>query len=376
MLEEKMAATGLDYKVASGGGRMYVTMDRYDSEWNIVKRGWDSMVHGTIDAAIVPELGTNGYTGMYTSMSEWRNACRECFPDKNDQTYPPFVVVDGAGAPIGKVKDGDIFINTNYRGDRAIEISRAFTDPTLKNFDRGTVPDADYYGMLIYDNDQGIPKKALCPNPDIKNVLSEFMIASGVKMYAVSETHKYGHVTFFWNGNRSGYLNESMEKYEEVPSDPATPEQISAAPAMKCVEITDKLVAALGENAHKFYRINYANPDMCGHTGLIEETTQSIVTMDAQVKRVVDATLEKNGAVMIMADHGNCEVMIDKKGGIVTSHTTNPVPFLVIDPSNSFKVDVKGIKRPALTNVAATVCSMLGFEAPAMYERTMAAPTA
>ena len=134
------------------------------------------------------------------------------------------------------------------RGDRALEISRAFTDPTLKNFDRGTVPEADYYGMLIYDNDQGIPKKALCPNPDIKNVLSEFMIASGVKMYAVSETHKYGHVTFFWNGNRSGYLDESMEKYEEVPSDPATPEQISAAPAMKCVEITDKLVAALGES--------------------------------------------------------------------------------------------------------------------------------
>jgi 2,3-bisphosphoglycerate-independent phosphoglycerate mutase len=371
MLEEKLAATGMDYKVASGGGRMYVTMDRYDSEWNIVKRGWDSMVHGSIDAAITPELGTNGYTGMYTSMSEWRTACRECFPDKNDQTYPPFVVVDESGAPIGKVKDGDIFINTNFRGDRALEISRCFMDPSLKAFDRGVVPNAEYYGMLIYDNDVGIPKKALCPNPDIKNVLSEYMIASGVSMYAVSETHKYGHVTFFWNGNRSGYLNESMEKYEEVPSDPATPEQISAQPAMKCVEITDKLVAALEENKQKFYRINYPNPDMCGHTGLIEETTQSIVTMDAQVKRVVDATLAKNGAVMVMADHGNCEVMIDKKGGIVTSHTTNPVPFFLIDPSNQFKVDVTGLKRPALTNVAASVCSLLGFESPAAYERTM-----
>jgi 2,3-bisphosphoglycerate-independent phosphoglycerate mutase len=373
-LEEKLAAAnskGLDYKVASGGGRMYCTMDRYEADWNIVKRGWDAMVHGTIDGSIVSELGTNGYTGMYKSMSEWRTEVRKCFPDKTDQNYPPFVIVDEAGNPDGKVNDGDLFLCTNFRGDRALEISRAFVETDLQGFDRGRVPKCDYYGMLIYDNDVGIPKKSLCPNPSIKNVLSEFMIQNDVPMYAISETQKFGHMTFFWNGNRSGYFDESKEKYVEVPSDPVTPEHIMKEPAMKCVQIADELVGAIKEGKYKFYRVNFANPDMCGHTGLVEETSQSIGIMDAQVKKVVDATLEKDGVVLITADHGNAETMKDKKGAAMTSHTTNPVPLFLIGKSG-VTLDTTGVVRPALTNVAATICTLMGFEAPAIWDRTLA----
>jgi 2,3-bisphosphoglycerate-independent phosphoglycerate mutase len=376
MLENKLAeAAGIsgggDYQVASGGGRMYCTMDRYEADWNIVKRGWDAMVHGSIDGSIVSELNTNGYTGMYKSMSHFREEVRKCFPDKSDQNYPPFVIVDESGSPVGKVNDGDIFVCTNFRGDRALQISRAFVQEDLQGFDRGRVPKCEYYGMLIYDNDLGIPKKSLCPNPSINNVLSEFMLKNDISMYAISETQKFGHMTFFWNGNCSGYLDKSKEKYVEIPSDSVTPEHIMSAPAMKCVEIADELVGAIKENKYKFYRVNFANPDMCGHTGLVEETSQSIHMMDAEVKKVVDATLEKDGIVLVTADHGNAETMKDKKGVTMASHTTNPVPMFLIGNSG-LTFDTTGVARPALTNVAATICTVLGLEAPAIWDRTLA----
>jgi 2,3-bisphosphoglycerate-independent phosphoglycerate mutase len=381
MLEDALAqaessGSGFSYRVGSGGGRMYVTMDRYNGDWNIVKRGYDSMVHGKHDETIVPELGKNGYTGYYKTMSEWRDAVGTCFPDKTDQNYPPFVCVDDEGTPAGKIGDGDIVINFNYRGDRAIEISRAFTEgDEFSDMDRGVAPKVDYYGMLIYDNDVGIPKQSLVPNPEINNVMSEYLVASGVSMYAMSETHKYGHVTFFWNGNRSGYLDTSLEKYEEIKSDPATPEQIAKKPEMKAPEIADAMIAALETGKFKFLRANFANGDMAGHTGLIAETTQSVSIMDKAVGRVLEAVRAKGGTTLIVADHGNCEYMKDKKGGLVTSHSCNPVPFVIDDPSHdgSYQVSTEGIAEPGLTNVAATVCNLLGYEAPEQYQKTLLA---
>mmetsp|Transcript_64667 Transcript_64667/g.173203 ORF Transcript_64667/g.173203 Transcript_64667/m.173203 type:complete len:562 (+) Transcript_64667:62-1747(+) len=381
MLEDALAqaeasGSGFSYRVGSGGGRMYVTMDRYNSDWNIVKRGYDSMVHGKIDESIVPEVGKNGYTGYYKSMSEWREAVGASFPDKSDQNYPPFVIVDADGNPTGKIGDGDIVINFNFRGDRAIEISRAFIEgDDFKDMDRGVAPKVDYYGMLIYDNDVGIPKQSLVPNPEIHNVMSEYLVASGVTMYAMSETHKYGHMTFFWNGNRSGYLDTSLEKYEEITSEPATPEQIAKNPAMKAPEIADAMIAAVESGKFKFLRANFANGDMAGHTGLIAETTQSVSIMDKQVGRVLEAVRAKGGTTIVVADHGNCEYMKDKKGGLVTSHSCNPVPFLIDDASGAapFEIDTTAIAEPGLTNVAATVCNLLGYEAPEQYEKTLLA---
>lgn len=243
---------GLDYKIASGGGRMYCIMDRYESDWNIVKRGWDAMVHGTIDKAIVSEL-SDQYPGFFKSMKEWSDCVIPLFPNKLDQFYPPFVVVDDENKPVGKVNDGDVVICFNYRGDRAIEISRAFTESEEKfrgedgkgAFDRGVVPKCEYYGMLIYDSDQMIPKKSLAPNPDIQKVLSQYLLANDVASFAVAETHKYGHMTYFWNGNRSGYVNEALEKYCEVASLPATPEQLMLRPEMECVGIADATLEAI-----------------------------------------------------------------------------------------------------------------------------------
>jgi 2,3-bisphosphoglycerate-independent phosphoglycerate mutase len=212
-LETFLASTGKDYKIASGGGRMYVTMDRYEADWQIVKRGWDAMVLGEISES-------NAWTGKFHLTKEAIEAARIQFPKKTDQDYPPWVITDlEMKSPIGLISDGDTVINFNFRGDRAIEISRAFEDgPDFdqKYFARRKIPKVDYYGLLIYDNDKAIPRRALCPNPDIQNVLTSYLCAAGVTQYAVSETHKFGHVTYFWNGNRSGYFDPAKELYEEV----------------------------------------------------------------------------------------------------------------------------------------------------------------
>eukprot|EP00398_MALV-I-01_sp_L67-1_P000623 gene623-112_t len=418
---------GCDYKIASGGGRMYCIMDRYEADWDIVKRGWDAMVHGTIDKSITPEI-SDKYSGRFKSMDDWSKCVVPTFPDKQDQFYPPFVIVDDNDKPIGAVEDGDVVICFNYRGDRAIEISRAFTETEEQfregadsAFDRGKVPKVDYYGMLIYDSDKMIPSKSLAPTPDIKDVLSEYLLANGIKSFAVAETHKYGHMTYFWNGNRSGYVNApyqyfnqqnsmwlrkhkecescsaqakksleyarrhfagkreknevpspiprypqqgspcQLEKYCEVASKPATPEQLELRPGMEAEGIADDIIKALNSGeGFKFLRLNFANGDMCGHTGLIPATTT-----------LIDAITEQNGAVIVTADHGNCEEMLDKKGKPMTSHTKKPVPFWIHDKNAKYVIDTTGIERPGLANVAATVCNMFGFQAPTQYHKSL-----
>jgi len=370
-LKESCTASGMDYRIASGGGRMYVTMDRYGADWNIVKRGYDAMVHGIIDPAIVPEISEK-YKGVFKDAEDWWNTVTVAFSDRDDQFYPPFVVVDDAGEPIGAVRDDDVVINFNFRGDRALEISRAMTEPDFQEFHRGNHPSVDYYGLLIYDTDKMIPKNSLCPNPKIFDVLSQYMLGSGITSYACAETHKFGHMTYFWNGNRSGYMDESRELFEEVPSKPATPEQISKEPAMAAEAVTDRVLAAIEGGKYKFLRLNFANGDMCGHTGLIAPTTRTVEIMFQQIERLVTAITERNGAVIITADHGNCEQMM-KKGKPLTSHTLHPVPFIIIDPScqESYRIETGGIAAPGLANVAATVCNILGFEAPAKYHPSL-----
>ena len=295
------------------------------------------------------------------------------FPKKTDQDYPPWVIVDDSGAPVGKVEDNDIVICFNYRGDRAIEISRAFEEGS--NFDssafvRKRVPKTDYYGLLIYDNEKMIPSKSLCPNPVINNVMTEYLLSAGVTQYAVSESHKIGHVTFFWNGNRSGYLAPNLELYEEVKSEDN--DSIVTNPSMRAREIKEKCMIALESGKWKFARVNFANGDMVGHTGLIPQTVEAVKVLDEVVGELVELNKRLGGITIITADHGNCEEKIDEKGNMKTSHTLNKVPFIVVDPHAKYTIDSTLVEQPAgLTNVASTMINLLGYEKPESYRKSL-----
>ena len=248
-LEEvlKSLPAGVDAKIASGGGRMRVTMDRYEADWKIVERGWKAHVLGE-----APHSFKDAKTAVETLRGSGDAAV-------SDQWLDPFVIVDDAGVPVGTVEDGDAVVLTNFRADRVIEISKAFEYADFTAFDRVRWPKTRFVGMMQYDGDLKLPARYLVPPPAITRVSGELLAASGVSTFACSETQKFGHVTFFWNGNRSGYFDESLETYVEIPSD-AVP--FNEAPDMKAREITEAGKEALLSKKFKMVRINYANPDM------------------------------------------------------------------------------------------------------------------
>lgn len=362
-LEDKLAhinqARGLDYRIASGGGRMHVTMDRYNSDWGVVKRGWDAHVRG------IPET-TEDYPGYFGSAEEAILKARECFPQKNDQVLPSFVIVDSDNNPVGKMKDGDSVVFFNFRGDRAVQITRAFEEEDFSDFDREYFPRVNYAGMLEYDGDLKIPKQYLVPPPLIRQTLSEYLCAENVTQFACAETHKYGHVTYFWNGNRSGYIKEDIERYVEIKSLPT--ETIVDQPEMKAKEVCDEVVSALESDQYDFVRVNFANGDMCGHTGVIEAATAGVEVTDLMVGRLKDTIAKLGGVMLVTADHGNADEMIDKKGDVKTAHTLNPVPFYIWDPSfdDSYELN-PDVEEPQLANIASTILFFLGFDKPENY---------
>lgn len=355
-----------DVRIASGGGRMKITMDRYDANWHMVELGWRTHV-----------LGEGRY---FASASEAVKTLRS-ETGAIDQDLAPFVISDAEG-PVGTVKDGDSVIFFNFRGDRAIEISKAFeSDSSFDKFDRVRVPCVFYAGMLLYDGDLHIPAHYLVNPPEIKNTMSEYFGAAGIKQYAVSETQKFGHVTYFWNGNRSGKFSDELEVYEEVLSDIVPFEQ---RPWMKCAEITDKLIIALRSGEYKFLRCNFPNGDMVGHTGNLAATKISVAALDLMLARILPVVDELHGVALITADHGNADEMYetDKKTGqpkaakngsfkAKTSHTLNPVPFIIYDNYYKDKYKVIPSDSYGLANVAATTAVLLGYEPPVMWERTI-----
>ncbi|GIQ86640.1 phosphoglycerate mutase, 2,3-bisphosphoglycerate-independent [Kipferlia bialata] len=358
--------TGVPAMIASGGGRMHCVMDRYGSNWSIVERGYNHIVHGKVDEA---EL-VSGYKGYYTSAEEAITHARELFPEKQDQFNPPFVCVDADNKPLGPVRDGDAVVNFNFRGDRAVQITKAFEAPegAFDHFDRGVIPACLYAGILEYDSEAGIPKTYLCPPPSITRVLSEYLCAAEKKCYAIAETHKYGHVTYFFNGNRSGYINEEIESYNQIVSEPN--EMIEGHPEMMAEEVTVDLVAAIESGKWDFVRVNYANPDMVGHTGNFDSEVRCVKFLDQCMKRVLAAVEKMGGVLMLTADHGNGEEMMDKKGKPKTSHTTGAVPFAIFDPKyqNEYKVDTTGIETPGIASIASVTMNLLGYKQPEFYE--------
>ena len=360
-------ANGIDVCIASGGGRMQVTMDRYEANWGMVELGWKTHVLGE----------GRFFDSAEDAITAYRNEFKVI-----DQDLPPFVIAKD-GAPVGTINDGDSVIFYNFRGDRSIEISKAFESGTdFDKFDRKRVPSVLYAGMLEYDGDLHIPSRYLVNPPEITNTMTEYLVGAGVNELAISETQKYGHVTYFWNGNKSGKFSEELETYIEIPSDVVPFEQ---RPWMKCAEITDKLIECLKSGKYKYLRVNFPNGDMVGHTGSFLATECSMEALDLQLARILKVVDELHGAAIITADHGNADEMyeIDKKtkGPKVekdgsfkakTSHTLNPVPCIIYDnfTANGYKVKL-GREDFGLSAVAATTVNLLGYEAPDIWDESM-----
>ena len=343
---------GCDYAIASGGGRMQVTMDRYEANWGMVEKGWRTHVQGE----------GRLFASAKEAIETYRNETG-CI----DQDLPAFVIArdDKALAPIA---NGDSVILFNFRGDRAQEISLAFDRKDFDKFDRPGYTGVKFAGMLQYDGDLNIPENYLVQPPVITNTMTEVLVEAGINEYAVSETQKYGHVTYFWNGNRSGKVSEELETYEEIPSDVIPFEQ---APAMKSKEITEKLVAAMASGKYQFLRCNYPNGDMVGHTGVMDAVIYAMECVDNGLKAILEAADKYGYRVLITADHGNADQMTEEKKGKVsvrTAHSLNPVPFIIYDTDRTWT-----IKEGAygLANVAPTVVSMLGLKAPDCWEDSM-----
>ncbi|HSL41578.1 MAG TPA: 2,3-bisphosphoglycerate-independent phosphoglycerate mutase [Desulforhopalus sp.] len=358
-LEEKLTAlnsAGHDYRIASGGGRMVTTMDRYNANWAVVETGWQAHVLGQGRA--------------FSSATAAVEAFYQEDPEMTDQYMPAFVVVDPAG-PVGKIVDGDAVVFFNFRGDRAIQISRAFEEADFAEFDRRRWPKVFYVGLMQYDGDALIPKNFLVEPPAIAGTLGQYLCAAGVSSYAIAETQKFGHVTYFWNGNRSGYIDERLELYEEVPSDRLA---IDLRPWMKAAEITDRVVETIAGGTRKFIRLNYANGDMVGHTGVVPAIRIAVETVDLCLGRLLRAVERAGGVAVITADHGNADCMWTEKNGRIlpmVAHTLNPVPFIVKDYSGSNEFVLSGVNNPGLANVAATLCTLLGFTAPNDYQPSL-----
>ena len=346
---------GVDYRIASGGGRMTITMDRYGADWEMVERGYACHTHG------VGRQFATAAEAVETMYAE---------TDDGDQYLDPFVIADAAtGEPVGRMVDGDAVVMFNFRGDRAIEISQAYEDDDFTGFDRGDRPDLLFAGMLQYDGDALVPKRYLVDPPAIDRTMGEYLCAEKVPSFAVSETQKFGHVTYFWNGNRSGYVDESLETYVEIPSDNV---EFNKTPGMKAREITNATIELLRSGRYRFGRINFANGDMVGHTGVLDATTEAMEAVDECMARLLRVIDELDGILIYTADHGNADIMFtesaDGTRSPVTSHTLSPVPFVIHDASYAGEYELDPPDGAGLANIAATVFTLLGFEPPVDYE--------
>ena len=363
-LAELSADGTFDACIASGGGRMVITMDRYNADWDMVRKGWETHVLG--EGRMFP----SAHEAIETLRKE---------TGAIDQDLPPFVIADN-GKPVGTIEDGDSVILYNFRGDRAIELSRAFDEPDFKEFDRKRWPHVEYAGMMEYDGDLHIPHQYLVSPPAIDRVMAEYLCASGVKQFSISETQKFGHVTYFFNGNRSDKFDEKLEEYVEIPSDKVPFEQ---RPWMKCAEITDRVIAEIESGKWDFIKLNFPNGDMVGHTGVFEAVVCSMEGMDLQIGRLREAIEKAGGIMVITADHGNADDMFehDKKGNVKTkengepkaktSHSLNPVPCIIYDPEYKGEYSQTLEEGLGISSIAATCMSLLGYVPPEDYDRSI-----
>ena len=368
-MEEYLASfAGVDYCIASGGGRMYMTMDRYNADWSMVQRGW--MVH------------VLGQGRMFASATEAVKTYRAENPGILDQDMHEFVIAKD-GKPVGTIEGGDSVIYFNFRGDRALEMTRAFETPDGGDlpFDRVRFPKVEYAGMMEYDGDLHIPKQYLVSPPSIDRTMGEYLTASGVHLMAISETQKYGHVTYFFNGNKLGKFDDNLEDYIEIKSDVVPFEQ---RPWMKCAEIADAVIDAIKSGKYQHIRLNFPNGDMVGHTGVFNAVVCSMEAMDLQLGRIKEAVEESGGILCITADHGNSDDMYEhaKDGSVKmnkdgspkakTSHSLNPVPAIIYDPEYKGEYDNSALNHGlGISSWPSTIMQLMGYVPPEDYDKSL-----
>jgi 2,3-bisphosphoglycerate-independent phosphoglycerate mutase len=354
-------ARGADYRIASGGGRMQITMDRYGANWNMVEKGWHTHVLGE----------GRRFASAHEAVEILRDETSAI-----DQDLPPFVIEEN-GKALGTIEDGDSVVFFNYRGDRALEITAAFEEDNFDKFDRVRRPAVEYAGMMEYDGDMHVPRQYLVPPPSIDRTLGEFLAATRVKQLAVSETQKYGHVTYFFNGNRTGKFDPGTEDYMEIPSDIVPFED---RPWMKAAEITDTVITALEEGKYDFIRLNYPNGDMVGHTGIYPAVVCAMEALDLQLGRLEKAARKAGATLILTADHGNSDDMFEhgKNGEVVlkengqpkakTAHSLNPVPCIIVDFDGKGEYSATLKEGLGISSLAATSIELLGYQPPSDYD--------
>jgi len=335
-LEAKMKELGVG-KVASVSGRYYA-MDR-DNRWDRVNRAYDALTKGEGNQA---QSATAGIQASYDA-------------GKNDEFVEPFVVTEN-GAPVAVVEDGDSVIFFNFRPDRARELTRAFCDDEFKGFEREKRLKLTY--VCFTDYDETIKNKLVAFKKEaIVNTFGQFLADHNMTQARIAETEKYAHVTFFFNGGV-----EEPNKGEDrilVPSPKVATYDLQ--PEMSAPVVCDKLVEAVTSGKYDVIIVNFANPDMVGHTGIEDAAIKAIETVDACVGRTVDAVKEMNGVMFICADHGNAEQLLDyETGEPFTAHTTNPVPFILVNADPSCKLREGG----CLADIAPTLIELMGMEQP------------
>ena len=358
---QQLRADGGDFRIASGGGRMQITMDRYGADWPMVARGWRCHVHGEAP--------------RFDSAEAAISAARVQSPDLGDQDLPAFVVASGQAPPV-RIEDGDAVVAANFRGDRMLELVDAFECERFSHFERGRQPRVFFAGMTQYDGDTQRPQRYLLAPTQIRNTFGEALAASGVSQLAISETQKFGHVTYFWNGNRSGAFAPALEHYEEVPS-LALP--FAQAPAMQAAQIAERTAALLhGENPARFCRLNLANGDMVGHTGDFAATVAAVRAVDAALVMLCRAVVAQlRGALIVTADHGNAEEMCERDGAAKTSHSRNLVPFAVVLPAperKRFVLSPQACAHAGLANVAASCAVLMGLQPHEAWQPALIVP--
>jgi 2,3-bisphosphoglycerate-independent phosphoglycerate mutase len=353
-----------DARIASGGGRMVITMDRYNANWDMVKKGWETHVLGE----------GRKFESAHQAIETLREETGAI-----DQDLPPFVIEEN-NKPIGTIEDNDSVILFNFRGDRALEITKAFEAKELSEFDRKRYPKVEYAGMMEYDGDLHVPEQYLVTPPSIDRTMAEYLCASNMKQFSISETQKFGHITYFFNGNKSGKFDEKLEEYAEVLSDVVPFEQ---RPWMKCADIADRVIKEINEGSWDLIKLNFPNGDMVGHTGNYEAVICSMEAMDLQIGRIKKALDATGGVMIVTADHGNADDMFEhsKKGDVSikengtpkakTSHSLNPVPCIIVDPEYKGEYDKKLNEDLGISSIPATIMNFLGFDAPDDYDKSI-----
>jgi len=376
---------GVNAKIATVAGRSILWMDRYETNTDLLANAIEVCARGR---------GTKS-----NNIENDINAEYAKNPTMTDETMSAFIL-----EPDWLINNGDSVLLLNYRGDRAVQICNMFERGKYLNKQQyGYIDQCLFFGVLQYDTELDLPKNFLCAPPIINNTLSEYLCGFGVRQYSVTETVKFGHLTYFFNGNRAESFDKNLETWKEFKSDVLS-NMYNRAPKMQAEKITKDTIKAIKSNKYDFIRLNLPNPDMVGHTGDFDAVVIACKTVDDCIGELVRACQEHEVNLIVTSDHGSAETMIDEKGKPVSSHTNNPVPFVLL-PFGGVDYKIKNA-RPArvlrrvphfldinesknymeksdnfswvikdgefgLTNIAATICKLLGIEPSKHFNKSM-----